>query len=417
MTKPHMSYSKKTLLWILYDFANSFAFVSISFYFGLWLVNDKGFSDIWISLSAGLSTLVLLSSIPTLGAISDCRAYKTLFLKSFSVINLILLILIGIFTAKANSSIFLVIILYFLFLYFYQGSLAFYDSILKDVTDANNRRTVSGMGMAAGQIGNVAGMLLVLPFVNNSISVFGISGRPSTFLVGGILAFIFSLPVYFFLKDQKQSNISTNTSLRFFWHTLKEIKKVPHALNFLITYYLFSDALLTFQLFITLYLEKVGKLDDSSKTIVILIGLLSAICGSLLSNKINKLFKSPKNTISFFILLWAIFIGILALVTNKYSFMLLTFLNGISFGLLYSLSRVYFSNLIPDNKQTEFFALYSIFERLASILGPLIWSTTILLFTSFGEVIKYRFAMLSLAIIVLISFFVLYCEKSSEEVI
>jgi UMF1 family MFS transporter len=36
-----------------------------------------------------------------------------------------------------------------------------------------------------------------------------------------------------------------------------------------------------------------------------------------------------------------------------------------------ALSRSFFSKLIPDEKKTEFFGFYSLFEKTSTLLGPL----------------------------------------------
>ncbi|MBI1812970.1 MFS transporter [Candidatus Peregrinibacteria bacterium] len=76
--------------------------------------------------------------------------------------------------------------------------------------------------------------------------------------------------------------------------------------------------------------------------------------------------------------------------------------NGFAYGALFSLSRAFYAILVPIEKQAELFSVYVLFERAASILGPLVWSGAAWLFSSFGPD-RYRFSMLSLALIIAVS--------------
>src|SRR3989344_3609196 len=118
---------KNIWLWVFYDFANSFAYITVSFYFALWFVSDHGASNAWISLAVAIATIILLFTLPAFGVVSDRTGKRMPFLIVFSLLTFISLAALGV-TALAISSftpmiLALVIILYFLFHYFYQASL------------------------------------------------------------------------------------------------------------------------------------------------------------------------------------------------------------------------------------------------------------------------------------------------------
>ncbi len=410
---------KYVWLWALYDFANSLAFVNVSFYFVLWLVQDHNISDIWVSIPVAFATIILLFTLPAFGALSDRLQKRMPFLRIFTLLSIVSLFLLGLVAIKSPTftsfTLFVVVALYFLFQYFYQASLAFYSSFIHDLAIGRTKEKLSGLGMAAGQLGNIVGLLLVLPIAQGKFELFGATGRGGTFLIASLLFLIFSLPVLLFLKDRPQyasqmtteeNKASLGKSFRETLLTLRRIKESPGVLTYLIVYYLFADAILTLQLFFSLYLEKVAGLSDKQKTISLVTGLLFAVIGALLSPTMSRLLKGTRHAIATFIGLWAILLAIFAFTTNQSLFIAMVVLNGFAFGALFALSRAFYSHIIPPERQGEFFGIYVLFERFASVLGPLVWSGTILAFASFGEVTKYRFAMLSLTILVAISFIV-----------
>ncbi len=422
--------SRKSIwLWVLFDFANSLASISVAFYFSLWLVQDNKVSDIWITIPIVVSTLLLFITLPFFGGISDRIQKRMPFLRVFTLLSIVSLFFLGLVavtnTSFTSSTLLLITILYFLFQYSYLASFSFYNSFIHDLSTSRTKEKISGLGLAAGQLGNVVGLLLILPVAQGKIPIFGATGREATFLVASLLFLIFSLPVLIFLKDKKREVTAQPVepkgrtfggSFKDVLRDLYEIRKYPGVLMYLITYYFFADAILTLNLFVSLYMEKVGGLGDKQKTFAAIIGLAAAVLGALLSPLLARRLKSTRLAIATLIGSWAVFIAIFAFSTNQILFMVMLALNGFAFGALFSLSRAFFSYLVPENEQGKFFGVYTLFERFASVLGPLLWSGTILAFASFGEVIKYRFAMLSLALLVAISFFTFRFVKEPQKI-
>ena len=303
------------------------------------------------------------------------------------------------------ASTIIVFLLYSSFSFFYNSCFTFYDAFLLELTmDGRSMERTSGFAMGMGQVGNVVGLLVALPLAKGNISILGFSGKPLIFVVGGVLFLLFSLPVFLFLKDKPDAtdSVKLGRSLRETLHDLRHIREHPGVPWYLVTYCLFADALLTLQLFASFYLDTVGKLSDTEKNIAFLVAVLFGIAGSFTSPLLVRLFGSRKRAITACIALWAIVLGALAFATNQALFMGLIVLNGFAFGALFSLSRAFFAHLVPSDKQAEMFGLYALFERTASVFGPLLWSGTALAFVSFGDD-RYRFSIASLAVLVLIS--------------
>jgi len=391
-------------LWGLYDFANSLANITISFYFVLWFVSDLGGEDILVSGAVALTTVFLLCVQPFLGAVADRSGKRLLFFRWSSVLCAILLATLGIVALSQPEprmiSKGLVILCFAGFQLFYQSSLAFYSSFIDDVSARKTKEGVSGLGMALGQLGNIVGLIVMLPVAENF-------GRSSVFLVAAGLFLIASLPTLIFLKESPSPRTAVMPSWKSTWIKLRQ---QPNVLRYLVTYYFFADAVLTLQLFVALYLQEVGGLSDKMKTLTMVVGLLFAVIGALFSARFARRLKSTKRAISWLIALWVVFLVALAVSSSTAMFIVVTILNGAAFGALFALSRAYYAQLIPKHEYGEFFGIYVLFERASSVLGPLVWSAVIAGF-AFAGTDRYRYAMFSLAAIVAISYFCLRTVK------
>jgi len=64
--------------------------------------------------------------------------------------------------------------------------------------------------------------------------------------------------------------------------------------------------------------------------------------------------------------------------------------------------------LVPPEMLGEFFGLYSLSGKVAAIFGPLVWGGTVLLLKPYGDVIRYKGAVFSLALMMLLGLLLLW---------
>lgn len=419
---PESSNRKNVWLWALYDFANSFGFVGVLFYFGLWFVSDLHGSDVWMSSAVALSTIALLFTVPFLGRLSDDMGRRMPFLSSLSILCIFSLLALGLFGSTIGTLTIGrtvgIIALYFLFQYFYQAALAFYNAYLRDLSKGGKSvEKISGLGMAMGMAGNFIALALFFPIVQGRIPLSVLSGKPGAFVIAAMLFLVFALPVFFFLREPKHNAQKLGGFGKTVKATLEDFRRLrqyPGVLAYLIAFYLFADAMLTLSLFATLYMDVVGQLGDTQKNIAAGLGALGGIPTALLVPFFVRLCRGQKRALTILIGGWSILIFCMAFVRSPILLMFFMMLNGCAFGALFTLSRAFYATLVPEDKQAELFSVYILFERTASILGPLVWSGTAFLFASFGPD-KYRFSMASLAILVALSLLALMKVREPSE--
>ncbi len=409
-------------LWSFYDFANSLALINVSLYFGPWFIAEHGKSDVWITVSVALTTILMLAILPALGHLSDKIGRRMPFLAVCTILSVLSLLALGLVGSSVQNwtlpVTILIFALYSLFNLFYLSCFTFYDSLLRSLQQqGKSLEGLSGLGMGIGQIGNVVGLFAALPLAKGNLTLFGLGGRPAIFILAPFLFLITSLPVFIFYKEER-AHVSGTEKLGRTWketyRDLRHIRRYPGVLPYLLTYALFADALLTLQLFASFYLERVGHMDDAKKTMTFLFAMIFGLIGSFASPLLVRMFGSRKRAISACIALWAAALVIIAFATHPLLFGAMITLNGFSYGALFSLSRAFFAALIPEDKQAQMFSVYSVFERTASVAGPIVWSATAFAFMSFGDD-RYRFSVIALAILVGISFVIFQYVRESTE--
>ena len=149
----------------------------------------------------------------------------------------------------------LVVISFFciLFQVSFQGSYVFYSAMLRKIANSDNNTSVSGIGFGLGQLGNAFALAIIGPIIGTSLVVVGLSGKPLSLLFGGILFGLISIP-FLMQKDVALKKEVVHFSYKKF---IKKLVSKKRIFLFLIGYSLLSDAILTFQLYIALYIKKI----------------------------------------------------------------------------------------------------------------------------------------------------------------
>jgi MFS-type transporter involved in bile tolerance (Atg22 family) len=404
---------QKTIrLWYLYDFSNSFASIGLLFYYPL-ILSEQGASDAWVGIAASIATAILLLILPSLGAYSDRTGKRIFLIKISSAIMVASLIIMAFLLqqpgALETSSLIVVSVFYVLFHICFQSSFMFYSAMMRSISTPETRANISGVGLGLGLLGNALALGISGIVVGTSLLIIGLSGKPLTLFVGAALFAIISIPFF----RQREIVISSSPVRFSYFKFLRKLLFERKAFLFLIGYSLLADAVLTFQLYIAVYTTKVFNFPEWMVVLAGITGLTFGIVGGLLANKLVQKVRNKEKALILSSLLYALCFGICALMPNiKIIVFIGLALASISYGLVFSLSRTVYSEIIPEQGQGEFFSIFTVFERAASIVGPLAWLLTFHLLQTYGENIQYRGSVFLLMIICL--FGVYFLRKSAR---
>ena len=366
--------------WVLYDVGNSaFTMLACSLvpiWFKSLAIGDQpgqltsSQATAYYSLAIAIVTVIIALLGPFLGALADHKDTKKIFFTTAVALGVTGCIINGFATGWVAF-----IVIYILAKVFYQASLTFYDSMLNDVTTEDRMDQVSSYGYAWGYIGSCIPFLIALGAYILGPDMLGkIPGNVSKiigFSVTGIWWMLVTLPL---IKNYKQVNYvewhkgAAGEGFKRIFRTLKKIatedKKV---LFFLIAFFLYIDGVGTIidnciNIGTDLGLNTVGQVVFLLATQVVAWG------GSLVFAKLSTRHKTvPLICVCiagyFLVCLYALFLKTI------WHFGILAFGVGCFQGSIQSLSRSYYSKIIPPENSGEYFGIYDIFAKGASFLG------------------------------------------------
>lgn len=361
--------------WALYDLANTiFSMNIVSFYFSLWVVNEMGGTDSDYSFANASSMMLMVLTAPVLGAISDQARRRIPFLV------LTTLLCVG-FTALLGLGGLMVSLVFFVVAnYMFQAGLIFYDSLLPEVSTEENRGKVGGLGIGLGYVGSFIGIGSGL-FLLDSIGYVGM------FRLTAVLFLLFAIPCFLFVhertitaKDRKRVPEIVRGAFSQVFRTVKHAKQFPGLLRFLIGRLFYTDPVNTIIIFMGIYVtNEVGFTEDEAQ-LLMLTAISSAVLGGIgWGFLVDRL--QPKRSLLLVLISWMIVLfGAFAIAIfdlPKYLFWIDACLAGISLGGTWAADRPLMLRLTPPSYVGEFYGLYSMVGRFASVTGPLLWGLVV----------------------------------------
>jgi UMF1 family MFS transporter len=359
----------RVFVWTLFDFANtSFSIIVVTFlyavYFKKTVVSSESIGDLYWSISTSIAMLITAFIAPVLGAIADYSTGKKRFLLFFT-----LLCILG--TASlyfiGPGQIFWGVFIFVLANIGFEAGLVFYDAFLPELTAPKNYGRVSGYGFGMGYLGSLATLAIVYPFIQASMI-------KETFPVAALFFLIFSLPLFFLLKEKRAVVAKTESFVKIgfhrVWGTITHLKSYRNLLTFLIAFFFYIEGVNTVIFFSGNYASTTLGFSDTDLLIFFITVQTTAIIGSVLlgivADKIGQ-----KKTIVITLFMWLIAVVLAYFVTDEFGFYIVGFIAGAAMGSCQSVSRSLMSKLIPPERKTEFFGFYSFFGKSSAIIGPL----------------------------------------------
>ncbi|MGI6544945.1 MAG: MFS transporter [Fastidiosipilaceae bacterium] len=363
--------------WILYDVGNS-AFVLLitsilPIYFNN-LAKQAGLAPstylAYWSYGTSVCTAIVALMGPILGSIADQSGGKKRIFLSSVIFGL--LCMLGMIIPTGWLSF---LIVFMLAKIGFQASLIFYDAMLTDITVSDRMDRVSTSGYAFGYIGSCVPFVLSLGVVLGT-DLLGISAKQGinlAIIINAIWWAAFTIPL---LRRYKQIHYVERTGdgaaevFRRLGHTLKELVRHKAAFYFLIAFVLYIDGVYTIIDLAASYGESIG-IEAQELLIALLLTQVIAFPATLVFGKLSKRFKNT-TLIQVSIVGYALIALFAIQLDRAWEFYFLALCVGLFQGGIQALSRSYFGQIIPPERSGEYFSLYDICGKGASIIGTAI---------------------------------------------
>ncbi|MEU9734699.1 MFS transporter [Streptomyces sp. NPDC048002] len=278
-----------------------------------------------------------------------------------------------------------------------------YNSYLPQIARPEERDAVSSRGWAFGYAAGALVLVLnlVLYLAHDSFGVSESTAVRICLASAGLWWGAFTLVPLRRLRDRRTTTdgtaAPTTTGFRQLVATIRDMRRHPLTLAFLLAYLVYNDGIQTVISQASIYGSEELGLGQSTLIGAILLVQVLAVAGALLLGRLARRYGA-KRTILGSLVAWTVTLtaGYFLPAGAPVWFFVLAAGIGLVLGGSQALSRSLFSHLVPPGKEAEYFSAYEVSDRGMSWLGPLLFGLTYQLTGSYRD-----------AIISLVAFFVI----------
>jgi MFS transporter, UMF1 family len=364
--------------WAMYDFANSgYTTVVVTAVFNAYFVGVVAAGESWgtfaWTLALSISYAFVIFSAPLIGAYADAHAAKKKLLAittSGCVLGTALLSLVG---PGDLALAFALIVVSNLFFGTGENIAA---AFLPELAKGEAMGKVSAWGWSLGYIGGLITLAVCLGYVTWAESQGHTADRfvPVTMLITAGMFALASSVTFLVLEERARPQIAENgagtRALARVGETLRHAAQFQDLLRFLGCIVLFQSGVQTVIALAAIYAQvAMGFTTQDTIVLVLLVNITASLGAFLFGRWQDRL--GHRRTLALTLVGWCSMVLIAYLTTGRAGFWVAANIAGLCLGASQSAGRALVGYLTPADRHAEFFGLWGLAVKLASILGPL----------------------------------------------
>ena len=367
----------------MYDFANSgYTTVVITAVFNAYFVAAVAGSAPWATFAwtAALSAsyLAVLLTAPVIGAWADAHAAKKRLLLG-STAGCVVFTALLFFVSP--GSVILAICLIILSNFFFATGENLIAAFLTELADSNAMGRVSGWGWAFGYLGGLVSLGISLAYITWAQKQ-GHSGADFVPVVMLITAFVFAVcatPTFLFLKERalpQKLRVAAWDEVR---QTLRQANRFRDLRRFLVCILFYQAGIMAVIALAAIYAQEAMKFTSQQTIVLVLVVNVTAAIGAFGFGYLQDAIGHMRS-------MMLVLTGWIAMIALAYAaegpalFWAAANLAGLCMGAAQAAGRAIVGYLSPPARTAEFFGLWGLAVKAASIFGPLTYGAVTWIF-------------------------------------
>ncbi|MDA0982955.1 MAG: MFS transporter [Proteobacteria bacterium] len=368
--------------WSMYDFANSgYTTVVITAVFNAYFVAAVAGKAPWATFAwtaaLSLSYLAVLVTAPLVGAWADAHAAKKRLL-FYSTVGCVL------FTAllwfASPGAVALAIVLVVLSNFFFATGENLIAAFLPELATSKAMGRVSGWGWAFGYIGGIVSLGVSLAYLMTRPE--GTPASESVPVVMLITAAIFALsavPTFIFLKERAVPQPAQANPWSSVLRTLREAHRFQDLRRFLVTILFYQAGIQAVIALAAIYAQEAMKFTTQQTIVLILVVNITAAAGAFAFGHLQDWIGHVR-AMRLVLAGWIVMIVLAYLAEGATLFWVAANLAGLCMGAAQAAGRAIVGYLAPPARLAEFFGLWGLAVKAASIFGPITYGAVTWIF-------------------------------------
>jgi len=367
--------------WAMYDFANSgYTTVVVTAVFSAYFVAGVAGEAPWATfvwtLALSVSYALVMLTAPLVGAWADTHASKKklLWLTTLGCVGFTALLYFAAPGALAWAIAALV-----LSNYFFGTGENLIAAFLPELARPRALGRVSGWGWSLGYAGGLVSLGASLAYIGwaqargQQASDF----VPVSMLITAALFLLPSLPTLLLLRERAapQAGRSARSAWQQVRHTLGHLRQLPDLKRFLVCTVLYQAGIQAVIVLAAIYASQAFHFDTSQTILLVLLVNVTAAIGAFVFGHVQDRIGHVR-AIAFTLAGWIAMVLLAWSAPDERMFWVAANLAGLCMGASQSAGRAMIGLLAPPAQQAEFFGLWGLAVKLASIIGPLTYGVS-----------------------------------------
>jgi UMF1 family MFS transporter len=367
--------------WSMYDFANSaYTTVVITAVFSAYFVSVVSNNASWATFAwtaaLSVSYAAILVTGPLIGAWADAHAAKKTLLLMTTLGCVLFTVLL--YYAQPGT---VALALAFLILsnYFFGAGENLIAAFLPELADSRAMGRVSGWGWSFGYLGGLAALGICLAYI------LGQAGRPAsetvpvTMLITAGFFALAAIPTFLWLKERALPQPRMENPWARVRETLREARKYQDLRRFLVCILFYQAGITAVVSLAAIYAEQAMKFTTQQTITLILVVNITAAIGAFGFGYLQDAVGHVR-AVAITLVGWIVMVVLAGLSETAASFWLAANLAGLCMGSAQAAGRAVVGYLAPPARLAEFFGLWGLAVKAASIFGPLTYGAVTLAF-------------------------------------
>jgi UMF1 family MFS transporter len=367
--------------WSMYDFANSaYTTVVITAVFSAYFVSVVSNNAPWATFAwtaaLSVSYAAILVTGPLIGAWADAHAAKKplLFATTLGCVASTALLYYAAPGAAALALIFLIVSNYF-----FGAGENLIAAFLPELADSRALGRVSGWGWSFGYLGGLAALGICLGYITASRGRPASEFVPVTMLITAVFFAIASAPTFFFLRERAAPQPRTGNPWARVKDTLKHARQYQDLRRFLLCLLFYQAGITAVVSLAAIYAEQAMKFTTQQTITLILVVNITAALGAFGFGYLQDAVGHVR-AVAITLVGWIVMVVTAGLSQTHFSFWVAANLAGLCMGSSQAAGRAVVGYLAPPARLAEFFGLWGLAVKAASIFGPLTYGAVTLAF-------------------------------------
>ena len=367
----------------MYDFANSgYTTVVITAVFNAFFVAAVAGKAPWATFAwtaaLSVSYLLVLLSAPLVGAWADAHAAKKklLFIATAGCV---------LFTAAlyfvGPGTVALAIVLIILSNTFFAFSENLIAAFLTELADSKAMGRVSGWGWAFGYLGGLVSLGISLIYITwaqkqgHAASDF----VPVVMLITAAVYAVAATPTFLFLKERARPHRELSHPWQRVMQTFRQARQYQDLRRFLVCILFYQAGIMAVIALAAIYAQEAMKFTSNQTIVLVLVVNITAAIGAFCFGYLQDAIGHIK-AMTLVLIGWIIMIALAYLAEGAEMFWVAANLAGLCMGAAQAAGRAIVGYLSPPERTAEFFGLWGLAVKAASIFGPLTYGAVTWIF-------------------------------------